>query len=320
MSFRYESCAAAASAGDLEELKKMYQPSCESDELPAAFVAVPGFSRETAITKAAAKNGHLDCLHYLHTQGCDWDTATTEYAAKNGHIDCLQYAYENGCPWDSNTTKAAAANGHLDCLRYAHENECEWNTWTTSNAATNGHLDCLQYAFENGCPWNAYTPEWAAENGHLECLRYAIENECPWNIQTLLVAAEYGQLDCLQYAFEKTGGDYDERIPSIAARNGQIDCFKYCFDVWYDPQVFWNEHYQYILNIINEIDLDDPFWRRLFPLDLSNQPELQTRVEAKKEEIKNLQKLLREELVINVIGPVGLLPLDVITGCVFPYL
>ncbi len=218
---------------------------------------------------------------------------TCAKAASAGDLEELKKMHKAGCPWDEDTTRAAARNGHLDCLRYLHE---------------------------NGCPWDEWTPAIAAANGHLNCLRYVRENDCPLDERTALSASQSGELDCLQYAFEKTGGNYDQRIPSIAARNDQIDCFKYCFDVWYDPHVFCNENYQNFTILIEQIDLDDPVWRRLFLLNLSNQPELQTRVEAKKEEIKNLQKLLTEELVDNVIGPIGILPLDVITSCVFPYL
>jgi hypothetical protein len=45
---------------------------------------------------------------------------TSKDAAKFGHLDCLTYLHENGCPWDKDTCRYAAQNGHLDCLRYAH--------------------------------------------------------------------------------------------------------------------------------------------------------------------------------------------------------
>lgn len=53
----------------------------------------------------AAREGHLECLKYLHKSGCPWDKATTEAAVTNGHLPCLQYARENGCSWDFNSYK-----------------------------------------------------------------------------------------------------------------------------------------------------------------------------------------------------------------------
>jgi hypothetical protein len=102
----------------------------------------------------AAKNGHLNCLIYLHIQGYFWDELTCFYAAKNGHLDCLEYAHTHGCPWDEFTCSSAAMNGHLECLQYAHTHGCPWDEWTCEYAAKNGHLECLQYAVENKFPWD----------------------------------------------------------------------------------------------------------------------------------------------------------------------
>ena len=72
--------------------------------------------------------------------------------ARGGHLECLKYLHENGCPWDEETCRGAAYAGHLECLKYAHENGCPWDEDTCEAAANGGHLECLQYAHENGCP------------------------------------------------------------------------------------------------------------------------------------------------------------------------
>ena len=78
-------------------------------------------------TWAAAKNGHLECLKYLHKNGCPWDEDTTWYAALNGNLKCLKYLHENGCPWDENATCHAAYEGQLECLKYLHQKGCPWD-------------------------------------------------------------------------------------------------------------------------------------------------------------------------------------------------
>ncbi|ATZ80083.1 ankyrin repeat/DNA polymerase domain-containing protein [Bodo saltans virus] len=150
----------------------------------------------------AASKGHLECLKYLHENGCPLNWTTCAYAAKNGYLECLKYAHENGCPWGLCTCLYAAVNGHLECLKYLHENRCPWDSDTCSRAALNGHLECLKYARENGCPWDEYTCSNAALRGQLECLKYAHENGCPWDEYTCLYAAENGHLECLKYARE----------------------------------------------------------------------------------------------------------------------
>ena len=40
------------------------------------------------------------------------------------HLECLKYLHENGCPWNEGTCSFVALRGHLECLKYAHENGC----------------------------------------------------------------------------------------------------------------------------------------------------------------------------------------------------
>ena len=39
-----------------------------------------------------------------------------------GNLECLRYLHENGCPWTASAYLAAAEGGHLDCVRYIVEN------------------------------------------------------------------------------------------------------------------------------------------------------------------------------------------------------
>ncbi len=233
----------------------------------------------------AAEAGDLETLKNMHQAGFEWNQSTPRDAASNGHLDCLQYAHENGCPWDITATELAAENGHLDCLRYLHENGCEWDEKTPELVVRRvGYLDCLRYLHENGCPWDKRVSEYAALYGHLDCLQYAIENGCEW----------------------------DSSTAENAAYNGHIECFKYCFQNWNnDPQNFWNIKYD-LSNIIDQIDLDDPLWRRLFTINLTSYPQLQDKVEMKKKELETL-KMLSIELLENKI------PKDVLKHCINPY-
>jgi len=231
----------------------------------------------------AALAGDLTELKKFHENGIEWGSLTPTYASMNGHLDCLKYCFENGCDWDVLTPAYAALNGHLDCLKFVHENGIEWDMWTTVFAAENGHLECLKYAHENGCQWESNTPKRAAENGHFECLKYAHDNGCPWDYKTPLNAAIFGY----------------------------FECFKYCFEEWNNPQEFWNHDYN-LTQIIYKINLDDPVWRKLFTLDLSKNPQLQNKVNAKKQEIETLKAASKDALQ-------NTLPMDVIKYCLQPF-
>jgi len=47
----------------------------------------------------AAKNGHFDCLKYLHeTAKAPWNSQAVRHAHEKKHPDCVQYLLDNDCP------------------------------------------------------------------------------------------------------------------------------------------------------------------------------------------------------------------------------
>jgi len=92
----------------------------------------------------AAFFGHLDILIR--------DYNSCIYAAEKGNLECLKYLHENGCPWNENCSKYASKYGHLEVLKYLHENGCLWNEDCCEYASSNGHLEVLKYLNDNGCP------------------------------------------------------------------------------------------------------------------------------------------------------------------------
>lgn len=121
----------------------------------------------------------------MHRLRMPWDEYTTSIAAGRGYLQCLSYLHENGCPWTDHTTKTAAAYNQLDCLKYAHEHGCPWSPYVTTTAAIYGNLDCIKYAHEHGCPWNDSTLGIAAMHSQLGCLQYAHQHGCPWDVSSI---------------------------------------------------------------------------------------------------------------------------------------
>ncbi len=61
---------------------------------------------------------------YLWFTKSIWDKNSCACAASNGQLECLKYLHENGCPWGVWTCQARYSN--LECLNYARENGCPW--------------------------------------------------------------------------------------------------------------------------------------------------------------------------------------------------
>jgi hypothetical protein len=150
------------------------------------------FENASSAASIAAKNGHLDCLRYLHEHGCPWGFRESAECAEGGHLDCLQYLHEQGCPLDKWTITNAAENGHLDCLRYLQEHGCPRDDKIIYDTAICGKLDCLRYLYENGCPWNKdidYDCIYATvKYGNFDCLEYIIRQNCTDSLSSLFDA------------------------------------------------------------------------------------------------------------------------------------
>ena len=83
------------------------------------------------IVEYAIIDGNLELLkkvfncNYVNKKLCN-------IAAENGSLECLKYLHENGCQWDEETCSTAACTGHIEFLKYAHENGCKWDAWSCS--------------------------------------------------------------------------------------------------------------------------------------------------------------------------------------------
>jgi hypothetical protein len=105
----------------------------------------------------AARQGNLEMVKYCVANECPIGTYACALAAKNGHLECLKYVHEEAkAPWDSRTASWAAAKGHLHILEYLVERKYDqYSVYACAFAAENGHLDCLKYLHETAkAPWD----------------------------------------------------------------------------------------------------------------------------------------------------------------------
>jgi hypothetical protein len=106
----------------------------------------------------AARNGYIELITYFRENTgahnmYPWGVDTCASAASSGRLDCLKYLHENGCPWDSDTCHAAARAGYIECLKYANENGCPMGFSVGGQLSTTYRLreriECLNYVIEH---------------------------------------------------------------------------------------------------------------------------------------------------------------------------
>jgi hypothetical protein len=130
----------------------------------------------------AAHHGNLEMLKYCIAKECPIVWRACMNAARNGHLECLKYLHEEAkASWDSRTASYAAENGHLHILKYLVEREYKYyNPDVCRSAAEQGHLDCLKFLHETAkAPWDSDAVRSAYYKNQSECLQYLLDNDCP---------------------------------------------------------------------------------------------------------------------------------------------
>ena len=93
---------------------------------------------------------------YLHEKGALLRDDHISAAAGNGDILCIKYLHEHGVSrWGEILYKDAISTNRLTIVEYLHQNNCPWSKEVTEWAVKCGKLQCLKYLCENGCPYDA---------------------------------------------------------------------------------------------------------------------------------------------------------------------
>jgi hypothetical protein len=101
----------ASEFGDIDSLKYLFSINC-----PYNICA----------SRVASRNGHLECLKFIatHFQHDRFDEDCMYLASQKNQIDCMKYLHENGCPWHEETYRVAIENNSTECAQYCKENGC----------------------------------------------------------------------------------------------------------------------------------------------------------------------------------------------------
>jgi len=113
------------------------------------------FSNSLTGSKAvayASRNGHIDIIRYLVSDGYPVCESCSGFAALGGHLDILEYFHVRGYVIDKSVCYMAAMRGHLDVIKWARNIGILWDGWTIRMAKRRKYMDIVEYAIRNGCP------------------------------------------------------------------------------------------------------------------------------------------------------------------------
>jgi hypothetical protein len=126
----------------------------------------------------------------LHDEGCEWDEWTCSAAARNGHLTVLQWLHEHGCPWEADSIcRRAAESGSVEVLQYLKQQGCNLDEDVWRVVAMEGRTQVCQYLHTEQCLWSALACGDAAYCGHVDTLRWLIEHSAPYDTQEVRVSA-----------------------------------------------------------------------------------------------------------------------------------
>lgn len=179
---------------------------------------------------AAAAKGRLDCLRYLHEQGCPWGADTTRAGITSRCRATFAYLRDRGCPANDEAIVrevsepdarldvvtdlcermgcsatgevmcATVSAGRADILAYLHQRGGRLKAEYREKAIIDANsVDCLRYVCENGHPPDAGVLCAAAAYGTVECVRYLLEIDCPWHPDALFFAQIRGDSETADY-------------------------------------------------------------------------------------------------------------------------
>eukprot|EP01032_Pedospumella_encystans_P012001 gene12001-13915_t len=181
----------------------------------------PGYK----LVHMAARNGHLDCLKFLHSNGFPMDYVAVDTVA-GGHLDCIQFQVRHGAKITLQLALEAFKHQHESIVLYflvcapdlfAPNNSIDW----CRLALLHGMATCLHLLHERSrtCFWVRNSFLRAIHEGHFACALYCMKHGGAFNLIecTLIVAnprlglmppeqakkVTAEQNECLQFLLER---------------------------------------------------------------------------------------------------------------------
>ncbi|KAK1940853.1 putative ankyrin repeat protein [Phytophthora citrophthora] len=209
----------------------------------------------------ASRGGFLDVVQWLYMELGDYPDidlfnyremrheSAMDAAAANGHLNVLRFLHELQNEMHQSKTKrgltlpicttaamdGAAANGHLAVVQWLHEHRNEGCTAKAMDrAARNGYLDVVKWLFKNRPDgYAASAMDSAAESGNLELVKWLHFNtSVGCTTAAMDNAAESGSLDILEWLNSNRSEGCSKKAMVLASVNGYVRVVKWLYSHW----------------------------------------------------------------------------------------
>jgi len=219
--------------------------------------------------KQAARDGHLETVHWIHENIKHADTShAMEGAARSGDLDLLQWLHQlKPCPESCSAyvMDAAVIGGHfrvvewlfancskgcsrdavrktvkagdLPMLQWLHKHYSDrFNSNTADLAAWEGHLEMAKWLHDLGSErCSPFATDAAADGGHFEVVRWLHEIRIEgWTTEAMDYAARGGHLEIVKWLHANRSEGCSKAAMRDAARNGHVDVLQWLVEHYPD--------------------------------------------------------------------------------------
>ncbi|KAJ3103261.1 hypothetical protein HDU97_010250 [Phlyctochytrium planicorne] len=206
----------------------MVQKACEHGHLSLLIYLIETLHSACTPTavQLAASNNHTPILRYLHHSPSSthcWSQLVVNAAAMNGHLDAIMFLHDHrGRFFTANALDIAIGAGKIDVVRFLNENREEGcKSRSILEAALAGHLEVVTYVLEHREELHDFACEaiaYAMSMERLEVVRWLVED---WQaIQKdggYFRACEKGYVGLVDYLFEAAGMDAEMGVFEMRA-------------------------------------------------------------------------------------------------------
>ena len=154
-------CKASIQSGSLECVKFAWKNRAHvyvngidthSTGIPEIINACGHIMKNNMLTWALCA-GKLDVLQYIHeNMNYEFETGACSVSAQVGSIDCLRYVHRQGCDFTHDTFACAVIGGNLDCIDYLYAYDCPMTANAFMFAKRSRNRGILERLNIFGCP------------------------------------------------------------------------------------------------------------------------------------------------------------------------
>jgi len=199
----------------------------------------------TGVLNFAIRNGSLDNMKWLHTNGWRNHRHAFACAAEVGNLDVMKWLI-TWCIPGRHAFTGACRRGDLENMIWMRSEGVEWGQGTTvytafTVAARKGNLENMIWMRSQGCPWDSSAFTKAAAYGRLKNMKWMYSEGLKPDVDTLGEAIIYGNMDNLVW-LHSIDCELHEYSFIRAIRGGDMEILKWLKDIGckYDPHLCKN--------------------------------------------------------------------------------